>query len=206
MKVIIATKNKNKIKEISSILKWKNVQWLSLEDFPNIPPIIEDSNSFQGNAVKKAVTVALQTHCWTIADDSGLEVEYLKGEPGILSARYAGQNATDEENNKKLLEKMRDATTRNAEFCCVIAVASPKGRVQIVEGRCKGRITDRPIGNFGFGYDPLFIPEGYNETFAQMSEETKNNISHRAIALKRVELLWGEIFENELPDWPLRHK
>jgi XTP/dITP diphosphohydrolase len=204
MKLVVASKNKNKIEEIKSIFTIKNIEWLSLENFPHIPKIVEDSESFQGNAVKKAVIVSLMTHCWTIADDSGLEVECLNGAPGVRSARYAGENSTDEENNKKLLNELAGNNNRKAAFCCVIAMASPGGRVQIVEGRCEGQILDVPRGMDGFGYDPLFMPDGFSQTFAEMPADLKNRISHRAMAIKRAELLWGSIFEEEFPDWPAR--
>ncbi len=206
MKLVVASRNKHKVEEIKSIFTNKKIEWLSLDNFPNVPDIAEDSESFQGNAVKKAVTVALITHCWTLADDSGLEVESLDGRPGVFSARYAGENATDEENNKKLLNELANSTNRKAAFCCVIAMASPRGRVQIVEGRCEGKILHSPRGTGGFGYDPIFMPDGFTQTFAEMSSEIKNSISHRAMALKRAELLWGSIFEEELPDWPARQR
>ncbi len=206
MKLVIASNNKNKIEEIKAVFKIKKIEWLSLADFQNAPKVVEDSDSFQGNAVKKAVTISLFTHCWTIADDSGLEVEALNGKPGVRSARYAGEQATDLDNNQKLLKEMANIDNRKATFCCVIAMASPKGRVQIVEGRCNGHLLTAPRGNGGFGYDPLFVPNGFDQTFAEIPPETKNNISHRAIALKRAEMLWGSIFEEELQDWPIRQR
>jgi XTP/dITP diphosphohydrolase len=190
--LVIATKNKNKVKEIKHLLKNMPINVFSLEDGKwEIPHIVEDGKTFKENAIKKAKTIAGITGKVTLADDSGLEVDALAGQPGIISARFSGENATDRENNIKLLNMMKDVSEdrRGAQFRSAIAIASPEGVVEVVEGTCRGEIGFSEKGGQGFGYDPLFIPAGYNKTFAELSLDIKNKISHRGRALEKAKLI-----------------
>ena len=188
MEIVIATLNQNKLKEFRELLKGCAVTILSLEDYPHIPAIVEDGKNFYENALKKAATVARYTGQFTIADDSGLEVEALGGRPGVYSSRFAGEDASDEENNAKLLKKLEGVTfnNRGARFKCVLVVAEPDGETAFVEGECKGVIINEPRGHYGFGYDPLFLVPEYNRTFSEIRPEEKNKISHRAKALQKL--------------------
>jgi XTP/dITP diphosphohydrolase len=192
MKLLVATRNTHKLREIQAILALPELELVSLDAFPNVPEVVEDGATFEINAVKKAVIVALATKMWTMADDSGLEVEVLDGAPGVRSARYAGEPVNYAANNAKLLNELRRATNRRACFRCVIAISSPSGRSQIVDGRCRGHIADASHGTSGFGYDPLFVPNGYDQTFAEMNSELKNRISHRGTALAMAKERWGD--------------
>lgn len=185
MRLVLATKNRGKIREISELLAPLEIEILTLDDFPEIGEIKEDGDSFRENAVKKASAVCEQTGLITLADDSGLEVDYLDGAPGVISSRFAGEERDDEANNKKLLELMSGvpAKQRAARFRCVMAVAVPDGWVYTTEGACEGVIAEEPRGEGGFGYDPLFYLPEYGKTFAELDLETKNKISHRARAL-----------------------
>src|SRR5688500_13705112 len=216
--VLIATRNKHKVEEIRSILG-DRFEFRTLSDFPGAPTPVEDAPDFAGNATKKAVTLAnwlaarRDAHGieYVLADDSGLEVDALKGAPGVHSARFAALdtgaegNSADAENNAKLLRLLKEvpAEKRSARFRCVIAftpvpsdgVASASKTcdaneaelaTEIFDGACEGRIIDGPRGKHGFGYDPLFIPTGFTESFAELGEETKNRISHRSRALEKL--------------------
>jgi XTP/dITP diphosphohydrolase len=183
--LIIATKNKGKVHEIKHVLKPLKLKIASLLNLPKVHDIRETGRTFEENAIKKARTIAKPLKCMVLADDSGLEVEALKGRPGIRSARYAGPNPTTEKLCKKLLKEMKDKKERRARFVCVIAIAGPK-KVRIVKGICKGTIILNMKGKHGFGYDPVFVPDGYNKTFAQMPLKLKNQISHRGKALRKV--------------------
>lgn len=187
-KLLIASRNRKKKEELRQILSGMEFQLLSLDELPPLPEVEEDGTTFAENAIKKAVTVARQTGLLTLADDSGLVVDALQGAPGVYSARYSNPGATDEKNNRKLLQSMRNIpdANRTARFVCVIALAMPDGQVQTVEGRCEGRIDHGPRGDAGFGYDPLFIPAGREESFAQLAPEVKNKISHRGRALELI--------------------
>lgn len=189
MKLVIATKNQHKLKEIQQILKdLPEYELISLSDYPNAPDVIEDQDSFVGNAGKKALELARYTGELTMADDSGLEVDALNGEPGVYSARYAGAGATYKQLCEKLLKNMENipAPERTAQFKSVIAVASPEKVLFTVEGICPGKIIHEMRGEHGFGYDPVFLYEPANKTFAELSAEEKNEISHRARALKKL--------------------
>jgi len=191
--ILIATKNKNKVKEIKHLLKNMDVNVMSIEDGQwEIPEIIEDGSTFKENAIKKAKTIASITGKITLADDSGLEVDALGGQPGIISARFSGENASDRENNLKLLNMMLEVPEdrRGAQFRSAIAIASPEGKIEVVEGICRGDIGVSERGGQGFGYDPLFIPVGYNKTFAELSLDIKNKISHRGRALEKAKLIF----------------
>ena len=194
MKLLIATRNAHKLEEIRRIFDFSGLEVLSAFDFPDIPDVEEDGDTLEANAIKKATEMARATGCWTLADDSGLEVEALDGAPGVYSARYAGEACSYEKNNQKLLRELSGQSNRNARFRTVIALSSPDGEVRTVEGICPGRIIEELRGEHGFGYDPLFVPEGYEQTFAELSAEEKNTISHRARALQKAQEAWAELF------------
>jgi len=183
--ILIGSTNPKKKIEIANITKDLNIQFTLLDKLNNVPEIIEDGKTFKDNAVKKATTFAKWNGSLTLADDSGLEVKALDNRPGVYSARYAGEGATDEMRIKKLLAEMSpfSAEDRKARFKCAIALANPEGLLFVVEAKCDGIITTEPRGKNGFGYDPIFIFPEYGKTFAELTPETKNMISHRAKAL-----------------------
>jgi len=185
--LLLATRNRHKKRELQELLADMEVEILTLEDVDPIPEVVEDGETFEANAVKKARATAMAAGILSLADDSGLEVDALQGKPGVYSARFAGEHATDEENNAKLLKLMESVPDekRTARFVSVIAICDPQGHVETVRGECKGTIAGIPAGNGGFGYDPLFIPQGYEQTYAQLSAEEKNRISHRGVALAK---------------------
>ncbi len=185
---MIATKNSGKVREIRKALRGLRIRLYSLNDFSDVPDVEEDGKTFTENALKKARFYATYFKKLTIADDSGLEVEALKGLPGPYSARYAGEKASDQENNRKLLKEMEGIppSKRKARFKCVLALVSPDGREAIVEGSCQGRIGLKEVGKRGFGYDPLFFLPRYGKTMAELSIEEKNRISHRGKALRKL--------------------
>ena len=188
MELVIATTNKGKLREIQQLLKDLGVSVMSLADFHGYPNVIEDGKTFRENALKKAREVAAFTGKPTLADDSGLMVDALGGEPGVYSARYSGKDADDLKNNKKLLRKMKGVpdAERGAQFVCVMALVFPDGEEKVVSGLVRGRITREPRGPRGFGYDPLFYYSRARMTFAEMGPEEKNKVSHRARALKKI--------------------
>ncbi len=188
MKLVLATKNENKVKEVAQFLAPHDIEVISLSDFPGMPEVIEDGQTFKENAVLKATKACMFTGLAALADDSGLEVDCLDGLPGIHSARFAGKDKNDAGNNKKLLELMAGVPLeqRTARFKCVMAVATTEGFVYSTEGTCEGVIAKAPRGDGGFGYDPLFYLPEYGKTFAELGLETKNKISHRARALAGV--------------------
>jgi XTP/dITP diphosphohydrolase len=188
MEVIVATRNKGKIREIREALKGLGLRIYALSDFPNVPEIEEDGKSFTENALKKARFYSKHFGKLALADDSGLEVDCLKGLPGVYSARYVREGASGQENNQKLLREMQDVpiSKRGAKFKCIIAVVSPNGREALAEGECKGKIGFKEKGKKGFGYDPLFILPKYGKTMAELSLEAKNRISHRGKALRKI--------------------
>jgi XTP/dITP diphosphohydrolase len=190
MEIVLATRNKKKIEEIKRITIDLPMTILSLENFPNCPETVEDKDTFEGNAVKKAVEVCRCTGKSALADDSGLEVDALGGAPGVFSARYAGGsgNGSDERNYEKLLTELKKVTTdkRGAQFVCCMALAFPDGTVKTFSGYSKGRISMEPKGKTGFGYDPVFIPASYEKTFAEMSGAEKDKLSHRGKALEKL--------------------
>jgi len=186
--VVIATRNSGKLREIRAILAPLGLKILSLRDFPNIPEIIEDRQTFEENAAKKAAEVARHTRRMAIADDSGLAVDALHGQPGVFSSRYAGEKATDEERYQKLLKEMAGTPPgkRGAAFICAMAVAAPDGKAETVAGQCRGEIALAPKGSHGFGYDPVFYLPEWGKTMAELEPEVKNRISHRALALEKL--------------------
>ena len=181
--LVLATRNRGKTREIRRLLKDFPVEIRDLEDFGPIPPVEEDGMNFDENAYKKASFTAKVLGLPALADDSGLEVDALGGDPGVHSARYAGPGASDEENNARLLREMEDKTNRAAAFICVISIAVPSGLALTYEARCEGLIAEDPAGKGGFGYDPVFYYPPLNRTFAQLSAEEKNRVSHRGKAL-----------------------
>ena len=195
--VVIATRNEGKLREIKDILAPRSLKILSLKDFPGIPEIIEDGSTFAENAAKKAREVARQTDRLAIADDSGLVVDALQGRPGVFSSRYGGEKATDEQKFQKLLAEMSEIPEgkRQAAFVCTIAVATPQGEVELLEGRCRGQIAFAPRGKHGFGYDPIFFLPELGKTMAELDPEVKNRISHRARALEKLKELLPKIFK-----------
>ena len=181
--LVLATKNRGKVSEFKELFRAFDLEVKSLNDFGPIPPVIEDGETFEDNAVKKAQFTAKVLGLPAIADDSGLTVKALGGKPGVLSARYAGEGATDEANNFKLLKAMKGIEQREAAFICVLAIAVPQGPALIYGGTCEGLITQEISGTQGFGYDPIFYYPPLNKTFAQMSGAEKNGVSHRGRAM-----------------------
>jgi len=186
--LVIATRNKNKLAEFKVILKDLAMEIRSLDDFGPIPEAVEDGDNFDENAYKKAHHTAKVLGIPAIADDSGLVVEALEGAPGVYSARYAGKNATDEDNCKKLLRELelKGEGNRKAHFTCVLSIAVPSGPALTYEEHCEGEILRQPRGKSGFGYDPLFYFAEYGKSFAELTMEEKNRVSHRGKALQQV--------------------
>ncbi|MCD4763896.1 MAG: XTP/dITP diphosphatase [Desulfobacterales bacterium] len=182
--IVIATRNKGKKSEISDLLKGFPVDIKGLDDFGPIPHIEEDGDTFDENAYKKAGFTARILGFPALADDSGLLVEALGGAPGVLSARYAGENATDKQRCQKLLQEMEGKTNRKAAFECVISIAVPTGPALTYEARCEGLIAEQPSGSNGFGYDPVFYYPPLNKTFGELTIEEKSRVSHRGKALR----------------------
>lgn len=189
MNIVLGTRNKKKVEEIKRIVKDMPISICTLDDFPDCPEVNEDEDTFEANAVKKAVAVSKYTGMIALADDSGLEVYALDGAPGVLSARYAGDAADDRRNIEKLLYEMRSIgeEKRRARFVCCIALALPDGSVNTFYGYSEGRIGTEPRGSNGFGYDPIFYPDGHSRTFAEMDDVEKDAISHRGRALREVQ-------------------
>lgn len=197
-KILIASKNKGKIDEFKTLFSQHNIKVISLHDLDDtIEDIEETGETFEENAALKAEVIAKQFQLPVLADDSGLIVDALDGAPGIYSARYAGSKATDEKNNSLLLKNMVNfkEDERTARFICVLAVARPEKKTAFFTGFCEGNITKEERGINGFGYDPLFIPKGYERTMAQLPQQEKNAISHRSEALhlleKEIEILFS---------------
>jgi XTP/dITP diphosphohydrolase len=192
MNIVLATRNKKKIEEIRKIMgeviSGEGINILTPDDFPQCLEVEEDGNTFEANAVKKALYISECTGMISIADDSGLEVDALNGAPGVFSARYAGENADDMANCMKLLREMKGVPhdKRSARFVCCIAIAA-EGEVRTFSGFVEGTIGTEMRGEKGFGYDPLFYPSGYDRTFAEMDEDEKNALSHRGKALKALQ-------------------
>ncbi|MBQ3390035.1 MAG: XTP/dITP diphosphatase [Firmicutes bacterium] len=190
MTVIAATGNEHKLRELKEILGKYGMNVISQEEagFGDVD-IVEDGESFDENSFIKAEAIMELSGQIAVADDSGLEVDYLNGAPGVHSARYAGEHKSDEDNNNKLLKELEGvpAEQRTAQFVSVVTLMYPDGRMVSARGFCPGQILFEPRGTGGFGYDPLFLPDGQDQTFAEMDQETKNKISHRANALKNLE-------------------
>ncbi len=193
--IVAASRNQHKIDEMQAILKKFGMEIISRDDagVPKIE-IEEDGETFEENSYKKAYEIMKMCGKTTISDDSGLMVDYLGGAPGVYSARFAGEDGNDEKNNEKLLNLLSDLPykERRAKFVSVITMVFPDGESITARGECLGHIIDAPVGENGFGYDPLFVPDGFQRTFAQLSPEEKNEISHRANALVELERLLKE--------------
>ena len=190
MRLVVATRNRGKLAELRSLLgAHRGLELLCLSDLLLFFEVVEDGDTFLANAQKKAREVALATRLPTLADDSGLLVDALEGAPGVHSARFAGEQASDDENNTRLLELLAKVPTedRRARFRCVLALATPDGTLgPHTEGECEGRIVREPRGAHGFGYDPLFEVEGLGRTMAELSSAEKDDLSHRAVATRRM--------------------
>jgi XTP/dITP diphosphohydrolase len=187
MEVVIATRNDKKLRELKRYLKSVKAHVISLQEISGAPGIREDKNTFKGNAIKKAVTISKLTKGVVLADDSGLCVDALGGKPGVKSARFAGRNKKDHDNNAKLLTMMKrvPAGKRTARFVCAIAVANNGKTLKIIEEHCNGRIADSVRGSHGFGYDPIFLIPKYGKTFGELGLKVKDKMSHRSKALKK---------------------
>ncbi len=199
--LLIATRNQGKVREFARFLADLPVRLRSLAEFPDISEVAETGSTFSENARLKAYSYAAQTGLWTLADDSGLEVEALGGAPGLLSARYAGEGASDAARVARLLEELsgKPDEERRARFICVLALTlPPREETWVFIGRCEGRIASEPRGAHGFGYDPVFIPEGYTQTFGELPVEVKQRISHRARAVAEARACLQYLLEGEL--------
>lgn len=186
--IVLASRNRKKSGEIAELLAPHGVAVQSVADFPDAPQVAETGQTFAENAAAKASETAAHLSRWVIGEDSGLEVDALGGKPGVYSARYSGENATDESNNRKLLDELEGIPDkkRGAQYVCHVALADPKGNVRLrIEATCRGRIASEPRGNNGFGYDPLFLLPEYHQTFGELGPAAKRHLSHRARAFER---------------------
>ena len=190
MKIVLATRNRKKVEELNRMFLDTGYEFVSLEEFPGCPEVKEDRLTFRGNAMKKARAVARYTGLPALSDDSGLVVDALDGAPGVFSARYAGPSATDHDNVFKLLRELRGVSDmdRTARFVCVIAFSRPDGICRTFAGTVEGRILNKPRGENGFGYDPVFVPEAEARTFAQMQSHEKDSMSHRGRAITKLKV------------------
>ncbi len=190
--IVLATRNQGKVEEFRQLVSEFPVALDGIEQY-RVPAVEEDGKTFEENAVKKACETSKAVGLPALADDSGLEVTALSGRPGVLSARFAGEGASDQANNSKLLDLMKGQEDRRGRFVCVIAVARPEGEWRVFKGTCEGVILEEPLGNQGFGYDPVFYYPFSGKTFAQMSTEEKNRVSHRGKAMSRLKEAFGEV-------------
>ena len=199
VKLVVATKNPGKIQELRALLADKGWEILPMDAFPSMPPVEEDGKTFVENALKKARSVAYFTGLTALADDSGLEVDALGGEPGVHSARFGGEGLRDEERNALLLKRLKGVPPeeRGARFRCAMALVTPRGEEYVVEGVCEGFIAQEPKGEGGFGYDPVFYLPSRGKTMAQLTAEEKNSISHRAKALEKMAGILDSLLERE---------
>ena len=197
--ILLATHNLHKIREIRKIFQHLPIQFLALSDLKNPPQVIEDGKTFEENAIKKALQIAEWSGKISLADDSGIEVDALNGAPGIYSARFASEKATDEENNIKLLKQLKNLPheKRTARYQCVMAIATPNSFVQTTHGTCEGYIALHPDGHEGFGYDPLFYYPPFQKTFGQTNAKDKNEVSHRFQALQKMRPILEKIFSRK---------
>ncbi len=197
--LVIGTKNKSKLKEIKEIYADLPFNCLDLGAFQGVSEVVEDGSSFAENAAKKASGYALQVGKWVLAEDSGLVVPILNGDPGIHSARYAGEHGCDAANNSKLLHELSKYPdeNRDAYYICVACLADPQGKVMVLtEGKCHGRIIPEYLGEGGFGYDPLFLVLEYHQTFGELSSRVKHAISHRSKALAKLRPSLWQLLSN----------
>jgi XTP/dITP diphosphohydrolase len=198
MKIVFASSNEGKVREIREMLEGMGIELISLSNYAGVPEIVEDGKSFQENALKKAKIISEFTGETVLADDSGLQVEVLAGEPGIYSSRYAGEKATDEENNTKLLTKLKNIPQekRTAFFRCVLVLYRRDGSYDYFEGKWNGQIIDERRGNNGFGYDPIFLVPELKMTAAELPAEIKNKVSHRGQAFAQFKKKLGKRLKN----------
>ena len=198
MKIVFASSNEGKVREIREMLEGMGIELISLSNYAGVPEIVEDGKSFLENALKKAKIVSEYTGETVLADDSGLQIEVLGGEPGIYSSRYAGEKATDEENNTKLLTKLKNIPRekRTAFFICVLVLYRRDGSYDYFEGKWNGQIIDERRGNNGFGYDPIFLVPELKMTAAELPAEIKNKVSHRGQAFAQLKKKLGERLKN----------
>jgi XTP/dITP diphosphohydrolase len=199
---VLATRNPGKVNEIKSLLKEYPIEVKQLDDFGPIPEVVEDGQTFEENAYKKASFTARVLGFAALADDSGLSVSALGGDPGVHSARYAGPNATDQQRVDRLLEALRGVGDRRAAFECVLSIAVPAGPALTYEGRCDGLIAEAPVGSEGFGYDPVFYYPPLQKTFAQLQQAEKNRVSHRGVALRELQQEFSKVLtwiDNHMP-------
>lgn len=199
MQIVLATRNKGKIRELERIfaITLPQVQLLGTDNFPELQDVEETEDSFEGNALLKARAVSLFTNLPAIADDSGLAVDHLGGAPGIFSARYSGVHGDDQANLEKVLQEMVGVANRGAQFVCAAAFVAPSGYEKVVRAEMVGVLIDQPRGENGFGYDPIFMPEGYTQTTGEMNPELKDSISHRGIAMREL----AAVISSELDQW-----
>ena len=194
--LVLATHNSDKAREFQALLDEFQIDILMLDRFPQVGPILEDGETLEENAAKKAREVFQMTGLPSIADDTGLEVRYLNDWPGVYSSRYAGEDATYDDNCRKLLRDLRGVPPRRrgARFRCVLAFAAPNGLLEFSEGICPGVITEEPLGSKGFGYDPVFLPQGEAQTFGEMDAAMKNSLSHRSRAILNIKVVLQNYF------------
>lgn len=193
--ILIASNNPDKISELNALLSFLPIKLHSLSEFPHLPQTVEDCDSIAKNAMKKALEAAVGSGLLALADDTGLFIEALKGEPGVFAARFAGENCSYADNRNKALRLLENESNRKASFKTAVALAAPDGIIAVVEGVVKGEITLAERGDTGFGYDSIFAIEGV--TYAEMDADTKNRMSHRAAAIKKM----LPILENMLQEW-----
>ena len=191
--LVLATRNRHKAQELASLLSDLGISIRTLDAFPEVPDVIEDGKTCEANAIKKARVVSRATGLLAVADDTGLEVDALGGQPGVYAARYAGEHVTYEDNWRRLVRELSGVPhdRRTARFITVAAIASPSGEVQVAEGQLQGVITEEPAGAQGFGYDPVFFVPELGMTLAELSPDEKNRISHRAKAFAQVREILG---------------
>jgi XTP/dITP diphosphohydrolase len=204
--LVIATGNPGKTAEIRDLLRGFPINIKNLGDFGPIPPVVEDGDTFDENAYQKASFVSRILGLPALADDSGLVVKALGGAPGVYSARYAGENATDRQRYTKLLDEMKGRTDRQAAFECVISLAVPTGAALTYEGRCQGLIAEKPAGSGGFGYDPVFYYPPLKKTFGELSREEKSRISHRGKALGELKAEFDKVLIWIRQNMPIQEK
>ncbi len=204
VRVVLATRNRHKVEELVRLMAMEGVRFEDASTHPEAPIVVESGATFRDNAAKKARAIAAATGLVAVADDSGLEVDALDGAPGVRSARYAGEGASDAANRAKLLKSLAevDEKERTARFRCVIAIAAPNGRILFADGVCEGSILHEEKGRGGFGYDALFLPAGETRTFAELSDAEKDERSHRGDAARRAKDALAEIRVKELSTTP----
>lgn len=198
--IVVASRNAHKLHEIQRLFASIPVDFVPVSSFPNAPDVEENGSTFAENALIKARSIRDFTHTWALADDSGLEVDALQGAPGVFSARFAGTHGDDLANNHLLLQKLHNtpAAERTAHFSCAIALVSPDHREWTSLGNCYGQILTQPRGSQGFGYDPLFLPDGFTQTFAELPTESKCSFSHRAKAAEQMLAILKSLFSQSI--------